>query len=892
MTEQEKTVRSTCPYCGVGCGVIGAINDAGQVSITGDSKHPANYGRLCSKGTALADTLNLKGRLLYPEIDSQQVTWVQAIAAVSTGLQHVITEHGPDSVAFYVSGQLLTEDYYVANKLMKGFIGSANIDTNSRLCMSSAVAGYQRAFGEDCVPTCYDDLERAKLIVITGSNLAWCHPVLYQRMVRARQLNPDLKVVVIDPRRTQTTGIADLHLQLKAGSDAVLFNGLLVAIAEQQEMNHAFVSQWTSGAEQALYAARQSSPSAARVAEQCELTEQQVEQFYRLFSRTERVVTLFSQGINQSSSGTDKVNSIINCHLLSGRIGRPGMGPFSITGQPNAMGGREVGGLANQLAAHLSLDNAQHRNMVEQFWKAPRMAERPGYKAVDLFDRVADGTIKAIWIMATNPVVSMPEADKVKQALQQCELVIVSDCTRDTDTTKLANIRLPALAWGERDGTVTNSERRISRQRAFLPAPGQARADWWIISQVASQMGFAEQFDYQNVYSIFNEHATLSGLENDQNRLFNISALANIGSDEYDALEPIQWPITTSSLTGTQRLFGDGQFFTNDRKAQLISVTPHQPLSQASHKYPFVLNTGRVRDHWHTMTRTGKSPRLSSHLHEPFVDIHPTDADRVAIEEHQIVRIQSELGNIDVRAHLSPNQKPGEVFVPIHWNRQFSSNARVDSLIKSSPDPVSGQPEFKHSVVVIEPVAYQWYGFVLSRQNNIQPEYAEYWNKSLGKGVWRCELAGNRKPESWGTHIRKKIEMHSRHLTTWIEFFDDVNQHYRAACFKQDVLHTCVFIGPDRALPPRDWLISLFEKPSLTDEERNRLLTGAVPAEQDTGPILCSCFQVGRQQIQDAIETQGLQTPEQIGACLKAGTNCGSCIPELSAMLNDSCVEV
>jgi len=359
-------IRTTCPYCGVGCGVIATIEGDGSVTVKGDPHHPANQGRLCSKGAALGETLSNDDRLLQPEIDGTPCDWDTALDHVADKFRGIIDQHGPDAVAFYVSGQLLTEDYYVANKLMKGFIGSANIDTNSRLCMSSAVAGHKRAFGSDTVPGSYEDIDRAKLIVLTGSNTAWCHPVVYQRISQARKDNPDLKIVVIDPRRTATCDIADLHLALQPGSDSVLFNGLLVYIKDQEEYNQQFVTNYTEGADQAIASAREHAGSIQQVASRCGLSDTDVETFYKLFARTERVVTVFSQGINQWSFGTDKVNAIINCHLLTGRIGRPGMGPFSITGQPNAMGGREVGGLSNQLAAHMQLDIPQHRELVRE----------------------------------------------------------------------------------------------------------------------------------------------------------------------------------------------------------------------------------------------------------------------------------------------------------------------------------------------------------------------------------------------------------------------------------------------------------------------------------------------------------------------------------------------
>ena len=443
-----QVVRTTCPYCGVGCGVLAKRTDAG-VRVVGDPEHPANFGRLCSKGSALADTLDSNGRLLHPSIRGEDVSWDRALDHVAQEFKRIADTHGPDSVALYVSGQILTEDYYVANKFVKGYLGTANIDTNSRLCMSSAVAGHKRAFGEDIVPVDYDDLNKADLIVLVGSNTAWCHPVVYQRIAQAKEERPELKIVVIDPRRTATCELADLHLPVRAGTDVWLFNGLLSFLNRHGVVDTAFIDAHTSDSAHALVVADNTAGDVNAVAKQCGIDATLLTDFYRLFARTTRSITLFSQGVNQASSGTDKVNSIINCHLLTGRIGQPGMGPFSITGQPNAMGGREVGGLANMLAAHMDLANADHRRIVQTFWNSPKIASQQGLKAVELFDAIHERRVKAVWIIATNPVVSLPDADKVREALQRCELVVVSDCVARTDTTAFAHVLLPAQGWGE-----------------------------------------------------------------------------------------------------------------------------------------------------------------------------------------------------------------------------------------------------------------------------------------------------------------------------------------------------------------------------------------------------------------------------------------------------------
>ncbi|MDX5299283.1 MAG: molybdopterin-dependent oxidoreductase, partial [Gammaproteobacteria bacterium] len=463
-------------------------------------------------------------------------------------------------------------------------------------CMSSAVAGYKRAFGEDAVPACYADLELADLLVIVGGNPAWNHPILYQRMKAAGEGRPYRRVVVVDPRRTASCEIADLHLPIAPGTDAMLFNGLLVWLADHGATDTDYLNAHCNGWEEALAAARASVPDLASCARLCDVPQADLERFFTWFAETRRTVTLYSQGINQSSSGTDKCNAIINCHLATGRVGLPGASPFSITGQPNAMGGREVGGLANQLAAHLDYDTPGARDRVRGFWDAPRLPEAPGLKAVDLFEAVHSGRIKAVWILGTNPAVSLPDAGRVREALQRCPLVIVSDCVANTDTAAFAHILLPATGWSEKDGTVTNSERCISRQRGILPPPGEARHDWWTISQVARRMGFATAFAYSRPVDIFREHAALSGFGNSGQRAFNISALAELDQAGYDALRPIRWPVTPQAPQGTDRLFADGHFSTPDGRARLLPITPRLPRQTLDAEHPVRLNTGRIRD--------------------------------------------------------------------------------------------------------------------------------------------------------------------------------------------------------------------------------------------------------------------------------------------------------
>ncbi|WP_295883366.1 nitrate reductase [uncultured Thiohalocapsa sp.] len=880
MPEPTKT---TCPYCGVGCGLLVTPSPDGTTAqVTGDPAHPANFGRLCSKGAALGETLTTEGRLLHPRIGDTQVSWDAALDHVAQGFRQVIDTHGPDAVAFYVSGQLLTEDYYVANKLMKGFIGGANIDTNSRLCMASSVAGYKRAFGTDTVPCDYTDLDQAELILLVGSNTAWCHPVVYQRIKQAKRENPRLKVVVIDPRRTATCEIADLHLALAPGSDTLLFNGLLNWLKREDAVDWDYLEAHTEGFAAAFKAARASAGSVPAVAAGCGLPEDQVAELYRLFTRTERVVTLYSQGVNQWSFGTDKVNAIINCHLATGRIGRPGMGPFSITGQPNAMGGREVGGLANQLAAHMDFA-PDDIDRVGRFWGAAHMAEAPGLKAVDMLRAVEQGRIKAIWIMATNPAVSMPDADRVRAALKACDFVVCSDLLADTDTTRCADVLLPAAGWGEKDGTVTNSERRISRQRAFLPPPGEARPGWWIITQVARRLGFADAFAYQCAADVFREHAALSAFENDGRRDFDIGALAHLSDADYDALAPTQWPCPapTASTPPPQRLFADARFYTQSGKARLVAVEPRPPATAPDDDYPLALNTGRIRDQWHTMTRTGLAPRLASHIAEPFVQVHPVDAAAHGLAQGALAELTSRWGRMLARVQVDADQRPGSVFVPMHWSDSLARLARADALVNPALDPMSGQPELKHTPVRVRPFRAAWYGFVLSRAR-VTLDEPDYCVAVRAEHHWRCEIAGAEPVDDWAAWARWYLGDDG----DWLDFGDATHGRYRGARLLDGRLQACLFVAPTPDLPRSGWLAGLFGQQQLDAAARISLLAGRPPRGQtDAGETVCACFNVGMNTIVDAIQSARLTSAEAIGTALQAGTNCGSCIPELNKLL-------
>ena len=844
-------IRTTCPYCGVGCGVL-ARHESGETLIEGDPDHPANYGRLCSKGAALGQTTGSEGRLLHPEIEGRRVDWGVALDTVADTFSETVAEHGPDSVAFYVSGQILTEDYYVANKLMKGFIGSANIDTNSRLCMASSVAGHKRAFGSDTVPNTYEDIELADLVVIVGSNLAWCHPVLYQRLSAARRTR-GTKVVLVDPRRTATADIADMHLAVEPDGDTAFFNGLLAYLAEHDAIDRDWIAAHTNGFDATLAAAREDEGNTG-------LDPGETETFHRLFAAHSRTVTIYSQGVNQSVGGTDKVNAILNCHLATGRIGKPGSGPFSVTGQPNAMGGREVGGLANQLAAHMDFVPADV-DRASRFWNAPDMATKPGLKAVEMFDAVADGGIRAIWIMGTNPVDSLPDADGVKAALASCPFVVVSDVVRDNDTLPFAHVRLPSAAWGEKNGTVTNSERRISRQRAFMAPPGEARPDWWQMAQVARRMGF-EGFDHDRPTAIFAEHARLSAFENDGSRDFDIGGWVRSDDAAYDAMQPFRW--------GSERFFAEGRFFTPDGKARFVAVSSPERRSMDP-AFPFTLNTGRVRDHWHTMTRTGRAERLSAHLAEPFCEFHPADAMRLGLRDADLVRVYNSHGEVVVRALVTNRQREGSVFVPMHWTDIFASQGRIDALVSPRTDPVSGQPASKNVAVAVTPLRPAAYGFAVLRERPAKLDMP-YWALARCVGGWRMEFA---------LHDGQTFA-----LPDPLAFAStDHEGNNRAAWFDGERLVGVVFTARQPVAVSRTWAV---EQLTRTHDLRSRHLIGAGrPAADrpDRGAIVCSCCNVGANEIATAI-VGGASNVDAVGRATQAGTNCGSCRSEINEMLS------
>ncbi len=693
-----KHTKSVCSYCGVGCGVV--IHSRGDrvVGVTGDQSHPANFGELCSKGRELHETVHLPNRLLHPEMRPSKggarfrTTWDPALDRVADAIRDARNAKGPDSVGFYISGQLLTEDYYVFNKLAKGFVGTNNVDSNSRLCMSSAVAGYKRAFGADGPPACYEDIDHADLLFVVGANPAWCHPILFRRMEKRLEMAAGDRpvMIVLDPRRTATAELADIHVPLRIGSDGVFLTALLAELHRRGRTDKRYIETYTAGfgALEKTFA----DFTADRVESECGISRRLFEEVVRAWNGSAAALTLWTMGVNQSAHGTDTVNTITNLHLATGQIGRPGAGPFSLTGQPNAMGGRETGAMANLLSAHRDLTDPVHRGEVEAIWGSGPISSRPGLTAVELFEKAADGGIEVLWIACTNPAVSMPDASTVRRALERTPLVIVQDIVGTTDTAAFADILLPAAGWAEKSGTVTNSERRLSKVRAAIPAPGECRPDWQIVCDVARRMGHGAQFGYRSESEIFAEHVkTTEGRDCD---------LTGMTPENLER-GPLQWPCTSAKPEGADRLYTDGRFVTGDGLARFVVPAVFTVREPVSEEFPVSFTTGRARDQWHTMTKTGRVPELNLHSPEPVLEISPDDALRLGLRTGDKAEVASVRGSFLMKAEISPSVPAGTAFAPMHWGDEFVSGSIANNATLPAIDPVSKQPELKHAAVRI-----------------------------------------------------------------------------------------------------------------------------------------------------------------------------------------------
>ncbi|MGD8233752.1 nitrate reductase [Vibrio sp. TRT 1302] len=855
-------MKTACPYCGVGCGV-----EVNQLGIVGDKQHPANQGSLCVKGSALAQSLDMPTRLLYPKYKGDQIGWEQATDLIADAYSQSIKNHGPDSTAMYVSGQLLTEDYYLANKFMKGVVGSANIDTNSRLCMSSAVVAHNRAFGEDVVPVNYDDIDAAELIVICGANTAWTHPVLFRRIQQARERNPDLKMVVIDPRETVTAQQADLHLPIPNDSDIALYNGLLRFCIDNQYLDSDYIKQHTSGSEALFSHLACETYTLKSLCSQLSLKLEQLTTFYRWFATTKRTVTLFCQGVNQSEFGADKANAIINAHLATAKLGVTGAGPFSVTGQPNAMGGREVGGLANQLAIHRGFD-AQSLKIISDFWQTDHLATKPGLKAVELFEAVDRGDIKVIWIMATNPVVSMPDNLFVRRALEKCPLVIVSDVTSDSDVAKYADLLLPAAGWGEKQGMVTNSERMLTRQRQFLPTKGEAKPDWRIIAEVGAKLcqrlGMHNLLDFSTESQVFREYAAMTGLNEGSPLLLNLSQYANISELDYSAWQPVQW--------GGDRPFSGGQFSHADGRARFVVTEPKITTSDGE----WWLNSGRQRDQWHTMTRTGHISHLAVTEPEPTVYINSHSAAYMGIEEGQLVSLlgTSSETSIVVKAAFDDGLSDKQLFMSMHWGGVYGADSQINALLSRTVDPHSGQPAFKSQQVDLQPVRVASYGLYLGERFEMNDCLYRSFQTEERTGVWRFAsrdwIDKSTANDIGGTNCQRRIVLEL--ADGWLSVgFDDVGE--------QKIVRSLLIVARQPIKSSSSELARLVG----TQLTFSQLLSLA--AQQEQTELVCSCFRVNDRQIINALESGECNTVIQLQNRLKCGTNCGSCLPQINQLV-------
>jgi anaerobic selenocysteine-containing dehydrogenase len=696
-------VKSTCCYCGVGCGVIIETDASRITGVRGDPEHPANFGRLCTKGSTLHLTARQEARAHYPELrrardePRRRVSWDQALEYAVAGFADVIDRDGPDAVAFYISGQLLTEDYYVFNKLAKGLVGTNNVDTNSRLCMSSAVAGYKATLGADAPPACYADIDYADCIFIAGSNTSYAHPILFRRIEDAREANPELKLIVVDPRLTDTAAAADLHLRIRPGTDVALFNSMLFMMLNEGLLDYSFISAHTEGFRALRATVRKYPPHKAAAI--CGVPAADIIEAASWFASSGATLSLYCQGLNQWRHGTDNNAALINLHLATGQIGRPGAGPLSLTGQPNAMGGRETGGLSHLLPGYRSVSDATARAAVECHWGVPAgtIAPRPGRTGLEIFEGLAEGDVRAVWIIATNPAASLPDLDLVEKALRQADLVIVQDAYHPTETTRFADVLLPAAQWPEKDGVMTSSERRLTYLPRLVDPPGEALPDAEILMRFAHEMGWKEEFACASAAEVFDEFASLTAGA--------VCDYSGVSHARLRADGPLQWPVPSPDHPGTARLYADGRFPTPDRRARFVAVDHAEPVEEPDADFPLVLTTGRVRDHWHTLTRTGKSPALAARTPAPILEVHLSDARRARIQDGDFVEIASRRGKAVAQCRVSAAIREGTCFLPFHWGRLAGFYKSANNLTLSDRDPVSRQPELKACAVRLRRVA-------------------------------------------------------------------------------------------------------------------------------------------------------------------------------------------
>ncbi len=936
--DTPRTVRSTCPYCGVGCGVLIDTRGGRITGVRGDPEHPANAGRLCTKGQTLhltaAPAVMRQARLLTPQWRERRdqpfapIGWEAALDRAADTMARIAREDGPDALGFYVSGQLLTEDYYVFNKLAKGLLGTNNIDTNSRLCMSSAVAGYKLTLGADAPPACYDDVNHADCLFIIGSNAAYAHPVLFRRIEDARRARPGMKVIVADPRRTDTAGLADLYLPLQPGTDVMLFHGMLHLMLWEGWTDPAWIAQHTTGFDELKALVRDATP--ARVAATCGLREADLITAARWFAlggdhppaQRGTTLSLYCQGLNQSSSGTAKNANLINLHLATAQIGRAGAGPFSLTGQPNAMGGREVGGLANLLSAHRDLANPAHRAEVAAFWGVPSVPATPGLTAVELFEAAADGAVKALWIACTNPAQSMPDQRTVRRALERAELVVVQEAFATAATCDHAHLLLPATTWGEKDGTVTNSERRISRVRPAIAPPGEARHDWVIARDLGRRLQARLQPDtpdllpYDTPESVWNEHrATTAGRDLD---------ITGLSYAQLEREGPQSWPWPAGSPRGRERLYTDFRFATDDGRARFAAL-PYVPLAEAREsRFPFSMTTGRLRDQWHGMTRTGTLGRLFGHVPEPCIELHPQDMARHGLAAGDLVRVTSKRGSVVVPVQPSDSVGLTQAFMAMHWGSEVLSGraadgsvlAGVNALTTSAHCPRSKQPELKHAAVRVEKAALPWTLLALAWLDDDQAlavrralrdlmgefafasavPFADATPLTEARGAGRTGVlfraaADAPPPAALLDRLETLLGIGGAALR-----YDDATRGHRRVVARDDAadgrpLRACLLAGDTRA---EAWLKPLLESGDATTAHGQRLLMPGADAplpQAARGRPVCGCFGVTDTAIRATLAT--LDGPDDarlaaLQARLSCGTGCGSCVPELQRLVREA----
>ena len=935
-TDAQRTTKTTCCYCGVGCGMLvhthWVKNRIEIKSIEGDPDHPANFGRLCTKGVTLGLTaqpqLYAQTRAKTPELRlakdavREPVSWEHAAEHVATRLADLIAEHGPESVGVYVSGQLLTEDYYLFNKLVKGLIGTNNIDTNSRLCMSSAVAGYKQSFGADAPPCSYSDLDHAKVVFITGSNTAFAHPVLFRRLEAARARDPELKLIVVDPRRTDTAQMADLFLQILPGTDVALYHGMLHLMLWEDWLDQDYIEAHTEGFSALKTLVRDYTPKA--VAEICGIAEDDLHEAAKLFATSPATLSLYCQGLNQSAAGTDKNTALINLHLATGQLGKAGAGPFSLTGQPNAMGGREVGGLANLLSGHRDLKNPQHRADVAKFWGLTTVPDKPGLTAVPMFEALRTGQLKAIWIVCTNPAQSLPDQNLVHEALQKAEFVIVQDAYAHTATTVYADVLLPATTWAEKDGTVTNSERCISRVRPALPPYEKARQDWAIALDIAKRLESklintrrltqASLFNYTDAHSIWVDHQTLT-----EGRDLDITGLS------YEYLEnigPAQWPFPKGVQRGRVRLYEDGVFQTESGKARFISAPYRATVERTDARYPIGLTTGRLRDQWHGMSRTGTLARLYAHASQASIEISASDAQRLDLKEGDLAYVTSRRGVQIFPVQISNAVQASQAFIAMHWGAEYVSGQAgknagrgVNTLTLSAFDPISEQPELKFTAIKIAKANLPWH---LSAFGWIDEAHALTLQIKLRTLFATCTFAtatlfgrddARRKTgvsltlahlEPFEPALLEKIRAlfsldqtaSTKSVMTYRDQRKSVERVLALEHVTEKKVLSCVLLtGSSVDLEAQRWLKQYLE--TLTDVSalgRKLLSPGKTPPQPMVarGKTICTCFDVSEHAIKNCLAQTSASDPVDLLAVLQTklacGTNCGSCLPELKNM--------